>query len=664
MAMLVRGEARCVMVGLQMDTNGKELLEWAINRVTKQGDSIVAVNVCRDSGLKNTITTLSLVAMLRDFLVAYEGACNLKKVSLVGRVVRGKSIQKVLVNEAKLCAATDIVVGANTHISMGGSALVAKYCAKKLPPAISVITVQDGQVIFEKKATLEKTSARGPKPRRLRNILYKGLSMQQSIAIPTPNAEKEAVKESRKPLNYDFKNDEDDEAISNAKNHVREEIRADTQTSITVFVRQLPQPVIGWPLLRKAVQENIAEEKADGARRLSVVQWAMALPDRNFSSVQPLFQLTKELMTILDKNNSSCKWFHYEELLSSTNQFSSENLIGKGGTGLVYRGKLGSGKEVAIKLLQLSTESSRDFLQEVDIVTKLDHQHVVSLLGICVQKNNLISIFKYFVNGSLEEILCGKNVERPLPWDTRTKVAMGIAEALNYLHHGPQTVIHRDVKSSNILLDDKFEPQLSDFGLAIWAHKTSKYLAQNDIVGTFGYLAPEYFMYGKASHKIDVYAFGVVLLELITGRMAINDNNPKGQESLVMWATQVIENGNLMDLLDPKLDTNYDKDQMRRMILAASLCITRIPLLRPAIDKICSLLQGEDDIEKWICNQKDSMSDMVDWLDEEIYPPCSIGSLALINMDHNASVIGCEQHQFGSWQEYLRGRWSRSSSFN
>ncbi|XP_074557933.1 protein kinase STUNTED-like [Curcuma longa] len=662
MAMLVgssveKGEARCVMVGLQMDASGKELLEWAINRVTKRGDSIVAVNVCRDSDMKNTITTI----MLRDFLVAYEGVCNLKKVSLVGRVVRGKSIRKAIVDEAKLCAATDIVVGAHTHTSTGGSALVAKYCAKKLPPTISVITVRDGQVIFEKKATLEKTSARGTTPRRLRNILYKSLRTQQRIAIP--NAEKEAVKESPKSLNYGFKNDEDEE-ISNAKNHIREEIRAGTQTSITVFVRQLPQPVIGWPLLRKAVQENIAEKKADGARRLSVVQWAMALPDRNFSSVQPLFQLTKELMAILNKNNSSCKWFHYEELLSSTNQFSSENLIGKGGTGLVYRGKLGSGKEVAIKLLQLSTDSSRDFLQEVDIVTTLDHQHVVSLIGICVQKNNLISIFKYFVNGSLEEILHGKNVEQPLPWDARTKVAMGIAEALNYLHHRPQTVIHRDVKSSNILLDDKLEPQLSDFGLAIWAHKTSNYLAQNDIAGTFGYLAPEYFMYGKTSNKIDVYAFGVVLLELLTGRMPINDDNPKGQESLVMWATQVIENGNLMDLLDPKLGTNYDKEQMRRMILAASLCIARIPLLRPTIDKICSLLQGENDIEKWICSQEDSMSDLVDWPDEEIYLPCSIGSLASINMDHNASVISCEQHQLGSWREYLRGQWSRSSSFN
>ncbi|XP_042435793.1 pto-interacting protein 1-like [Zingiber officinale] len=389
----------------------------------------------------------------------------------------------------------------------------------------------------------------------------------------------------------------------------------------------------------------------------------MALPDRNFSSAQPLFQLSKELRTTLNDNNSSCKWFQYEELLSSTNQFAPENLIGKGGTGQVYKGNLQNGRQIAIKLSQLSTKSSRDFLQEVDIVTKLDHPHVVSLLGICVEKNNLISIYKYFVNGSLEEILHGKNAKEPLPWDTRTKVAMGIAKALNYLHHGSQTVIHRDVKSSNILLDSEFEPQLSDFGLAFWVPKTSNYLTQNDIVGTFGYLAPEYFMYGKASNKIDVYAFGVVLLELLTGRMPINDNSPKGQKSLVMWATQVIENGNLMDLVDPKLDADYDKDQMRRMILAASLCITRIAQFRPAINKICSLLQGEDDIEKWICSQADSMSDLVDCPDDEAYPTSNIGSLehASIDVDHNASLTSSDKRGF--WQEYLRGRWSRSSFY-
>ncbi|RWW05805.1 hypothetical protein BHE74_00055903, partial [Ensete ventricosum] len=122
-------------------------------------------------------------------------------------------------------------------------------------------------------------------------------------------------------------------------------------------------------------------------------------------------------------------------------------------------------------------------------------------------------------------------------WDLRYKVATGVAEALSYLHNGCSNpvVIHRDVKSSNILLTDEFEPQLSDFGLAIWAPTNSTCLTHDDVVGTFGYLAPEYFMYGKVSDKIDVFAFGVVLLELLTGRRPINDDNPKGQESLVMW---------------------------------------------------------------------------------------------------------------------------------
>ncbi|URD78918.1 kinase family [Musa troglodytarum] len=646
-----KGGAQCVMVGLQMDANGKELLDWAIHRVAERGDRIMAVHVCRDSDLRNTITTLSLITMLDEYLAAYEGACSLKQVVLVGRVARGNSIRKALVKEAKLCAATKVIVGVNKHSSIGASAPLAKYCAKKLPSATAVIAVQNGKIIFEKGAT--KPSPGEESKRR---------SLQNLLSPVTANSKDRTSKETPKSSNSGFGDgkEEDD------SNHVTTEA---TPTSVTMLVRQLPEPRLGWPLLRRAAPGNTGEAKrADPARKMSVVQWVMTLPDRTLSSAQPSSRLTEELNTILSSGNLSCKWFAYEELLSSTKQFSSENLIGKGGSSRVYRGCLQNGHQVAIKLSKLSAEASKDFLLEVHIVTKLQHSRVVSLLGICVEETTLISVYNYFPNGSLEEKLHGDKVKHLLPWDKRFKVAVGTAEALSYLHHGcPRPVIHRDVKSSNILLDDEFEPQLSDFGLAMWAPTTSAYLTQSDVVGTFGYIAPEYFMYGRVSNKNDVYAYGVVLLELVTGRKRIDDGNPKGEESLVMWAARIIEGGDLMDLLDPDLDANYDRDQMRRMILAASLCITRVARLRPRIDKIRSLLQGEEDMETWISRQADSMADVVDCPDDEAYPASDIGSHqgpAALEAEDDASVTSLGQSHVGSWEEYLRGRWSRSSSFD
>ncbi|CAL9782691.1 unnamed protein product [Musa acuminata subsp. burmannicoides] len=651
-----KGGAQCVMVGLQMDANGKELLDWAIHRVSERGDRIMAVHVCRDSDLRNTITTLSLITMLDEYLAAYEGACSLKQVVLVGRVARGNSIRKALVKEAKLCAAMKVIVGVNKHSSIGGSAPLAKYCAKKLPSATAVIAVQNGKIIFEKGAT--KPSPGEESKRR---------SLQNLLSPVTANSKDKTGKETLKSSDSGF-GDGKVEAMPNDSNHVTKQKTKATPTSVTMLVKQLPEPRLGWPLLRRAEPGRTGQAKrADPARKMSVVQWVMTLPDRTLSSAQPSLQLTEELNTILSSSNLSCKWFAYEELLSSTKQFSSENLIGKGGSSRVYRGCLRNGHQVAIKLSKLSAEASKDFLLEVHIITKLQHSRVVSLLGICVEEATLISVYKYFPNGSLEEKLHGDKVKHLLPWDKRFKVAVGIAEALSYLHHGcPQPVIHRDVKSSNILLNDEFEPQLSDFGLAMWAPTTSAYLTQRDVVGTFGYIAPEYFMYGRVSNKIDVYAYGVVLLELVTGRKRIDDENPKGEESLVMWAARIIEGGgDLMDLLDPDLDANYDKDQMRRMILAASLCITRVARLRPQIDKIRSLLQGEEDMETWISRQAESMVDCPD--DEAYYPASDIGShqgLAALEAEDDASVTSFGQSHVGSWEEYLRGRWSRSSSFD
>ncbi|CAO2813741.1 unnamed protein product [Amaranthus hypochondriacus] len=378
----------------------------------------------------------------------------------------------------------------------------------------------------------------------------------------------------------------------------------------------------GWPLLRRS---SLPTQKALDSRKMSVVQWVMSFPDRSppgtpqsirssngdsdssngsngvFSSKSSnslLGELADQESGIpFELSFLDFTWFSYEVLRNATSSFSSENIIGKGGCSRVYKGTFLDGKEVAVKVLKSSKQAWKDFSLEVKIMSCLRHKNITPLLGVCVDNSELISVYEFMSNGSLEDNLHVENKEKKeLSWNARLKVAIGIAEALVYLHHGcSKPVIHRDIKTSNILLSDNFEPRLSDFGLAMWGPNSSCCETYTDVVGTFGYLAPEYFMYGKITHKVDVYSFGVVLLELLTGRKPIDS-----QESLVIWAKPMLKSGKIIKrIIDPCLEGSIDESQMQRMILAATLCLTRATSLRPNMDRILKLLKGEEIIETW-----------------------------------------------------------------
>ncbi|KAG5547728.1 hypothetical protein RHGRI_013426 [Rhododendron griersonianum] len=431
----------------------------------------------------------------------------------------------------------------------------------------------------------------------------------------------------------------------------------------------------GWPLL------SAVSPPAEEASKMSVVKWVIRLPNRSpprsplskeggFSPMTPIetgspfspqsnsstdtSELLENLEKLFLKNSSGCKWFSYDVMKTSTSEFSSDKLIGKGGCNCVYKGILPDGKPVAVKVLKSSKESWKDFTREVDVMTSLSHKNITPLIGICVEDNALISVYDLLPKGNLEENLHGNSKEKSvLSWEVRCKVAVGIAEALNYLHNEcSPPVIHRDAKSSNILLFDEFEPQLSDFGLAIWGPSDSSFLTDNDVVGTFGYLAPEYFMYGKVSDKIDVYSFGVVLLELLSGRKPISSESTKGQESLVMWAKPKLESGDLRSILDPNLDGNIDEVQIQRMALAARFCLIRSARLRPKMRQFGDRRGTE--------NEENT--------DDEVYPHSSAEShltLALLDTeDTSPSFSSGEQSSGTSSEEYLKGRWSRSSSLD
>lgn len=493
-------------------------------------------------------------------------------------------------------------------------------------------------------------------------------------------------------------------------------------SSITLLIKDLPEVRPGWPLLSRAILSNQQAADTSSIRKLSVVQWALCLPSRHLLCIEDAEKrdlhsaadetqapaldeetgaivpvnhettssksspdnsprtLPRELEGLHEKYSATCRLFKFQELLLATLSFSSENIIGKGGSSQVFKGCLPDGKELAVKILKQSEDALQEFVLEIEIITALSHKNIISLFGFCFEDNRLLLVYDFLSRGSLEENLHG-NKKDPLVfgWKERYKVAVGVAEALEYLHErDDQPVIHRDVKSSNILLCDDFEPQLSDFGLAKWATTTSSHITCTDVAGTFGYLAPEYFMYGKVNDKIDVYAFGVVLLELLSGRKPISSNCLKGQESLVIWAKPILTSGKYAQLLDPQLSADYDCELVERMVLAAALCIRRAPRARPQMSIVSKLLKGDAETTKWARLQVNGSErsdtrlpinamEGVDMLEDDTFSHSNLRShlnLALLGVEEDSlSISSIEQHNV-SLEDYLRGRWSRSSSFD
>ncbi|KAL4638303.1 hypothetical protein ACB092_03G137100 [Castanea dentata] len=293
---------------------------------------------------------------------------------------------------------------------------------------------------------------------------------------------------------------------------------------------------------------------------------------------------------------NSRSWFTYEELVKATNRFSDENLLGEGGFGSVYKGYLPDGREVAVKQLKIGGgQGEREFKAEVEIISRIHHRHLVSLVGYCISDNRRLLVYDYVPNNTLYFHLHGEG--RPvLDWATRVKVAAGAARGLAYLHEDCHPrIIHRDIKSSNILLDSNFEAQVSDFGLAKLAIDANTHITTR-VMGTFGYMAPEYASSGKLTDKSDVYSFGVVLLELITGRKPVDTSQPLGDESLVEWArpllTSALDNEEFIDLADPRLEMNYVESEMFRMIEVAAACVRHSAAKRPRMGQVVRAFDG------------------------------------------------------------------------
>ncbi|KAL3521925.1 hypothetical protein ACH5RR_014759 [Cinchona calisaya] len=294
--------------------------------------------------------------------------------------------------------------------------------------------------------------------------------------------------------------------------------------------------------------------------------------------------------------------FSYEELAEATNDFSIDNKIGQGGFGSVFYGEL-KGEKAAIK--QMDMQASKEFLAELKVLTHVHHLNLVRLIGYCVE-GSLFLVYEYIENGNLTQHLRGSGGREPLAWSTRVQIALDSARGLEYIHeHTVPVYIHRDIKSANILIDKNFRAKVADFGLTKLTEVGSASL-HTRLVGTFGYMPPEYAQYGDVSPKIDVYAFGVVLYELISAKEAIIKTNEVVAESkgLVALFEDAFNKPDpqeaLSKLMDPSLGNDYPLDSVRKMAQLARACTHENPQLRPSMRSIVvALMTLSSTTEDW-----------------------------------------------------------------
>nr|GMD21205.1 serine/threonine-protein kinase PBS1 [Ipomoea batatas] len=291
--------------------------------------------------------------------------------------------------------------------------------------------------------------------------------------------------------------------------------------------------------------------------------------------------------------------FTFKEMEEATNSFSDENLLGKGGFGRVYKGILRSGEIVAIKKMDLrpfkEVEGEREFRVEVDILSRLDHRNLVSLVGYCADGKHRFLVYEYMQKGNLQDHLNGEG-KKKMDWPSRLKVALGAARGLAYLHSNSAVgmpIVHRDFKSTNILLNTNYEAKISDFGLAKMMPEGQEICVTARVFGTFGYFDPEYTLTGKLTLQSDVYAFGVVLLELLTGRRAVDLNLGPNDQNLVLQVRHILnDKKKLRKVIDPEMSkSSYTMESVTMFANLASRCVQIDSSERPSMVECVEELQ-------------------------------------------------------------------------
>ncbi|KAI3427599.1 Protein kinase domain-containing protein [Psidium guajava] len=313
--------------------------------------------------------------------------------------------------------------------------------------------------------------------------------------------------------------------------------------------------------------------------------------------------------------------YKYKDLVKATADFSRSNKIGHGGFGSVYKGVLDDGTLVAVKVLSAeSSQGVREFLTEINMIANIEHPNLVKLHGCCVEGEHRILVYGYLENNSLAQtLLGGSNGSIQFQWPTRRKICIGVAMGLAFLHEEVQPpIIHRDIKASNILLDRELKPIISDFGLAKLFPSNMTHISTR-VAGTVGYLAPEYAMRGQLTNKADIYSFGVLLLEIVSGRFNTNNKLPAEERYLLERAWKLHEKRELMSLVDTSLDgeQKHHREEACLFMKIGLLCAQGLPRLRPSMSTVVKMLMGVAEVNDSEISRPGSISEFMSLIAED-----------------------------------------------
>ncbi|XP_062183752.1 cold-responsive protein kinase 1-like [Phragmites australis] len=289
-------------------------------------------------------------------------------------------------------------------------------------------------------------------------------------------------------------------------------------------------------------------------------------------------------------SEKNIRLFSYGELRSATDNFNRTNKVGRGGFGTVYKGTIRNGQEIAVKVLSAeSRQGIREFLTEIDVISNVKHPNLVELIGCCVEGNNRILVYEYLKNSSLDRALLGSNSEPAnFTWSIRSTICIGVATGLAYLHEEiASPIVHRDIKASNILLDRNYIPKIGDFGLAKLFPDNITHISTR-VAGTTGYLAPEYARHGQLTKKADIYSFGVLVLEIVSGKSSSRSLLTDDQV-LIEKTWELYEAKRLMELVDTSLE-DYPEDEILRYIKVALFCTQAAAARRPSMPQVLTML--------------------------------------------------------------------------
>ncbi|XP_074319266.1 putative LRR receptor-like serine/threonine-protein kinase At1g53440 [Silene latifolia] len=330
-------------------------------------------------------------------------------------------------------------------------------------------------------------------------------------------------------------------------------------------------------------------------------------------------------------------YFSLKQIKAATDNFSIRNKIGEGGFGPVYKGVLPDGKVIAVKQLSSkSKQGNREFVNEIGMISALQHPNLVKLHGCCIEGKELLLVYEYMENNSLARALFGSEEQNlRMDWPTRRKICLGIARGLAYLHEESRLkIVHRDIKATNVLLDKDLNAKISDFGLAKLDEEENTHISTR-IAGTIGYMAPEYAMRGYLTDKADVYSFGVVVLEIVSGTSNTSYRPKEEFVYLLDWAYVLQEQGSLLELVDPSLGQSYSKEEALTLLNLALLCTNPSPSLRPRMSSVVSMIDGKIPVQAPIVKRVGS--EFNEELRRKTFERLSLESHTTVSMRSNSS---------------------------